>query len=108
MNRIEYVSNKAKEQMKNYLKHSYIWTESRSEYMHYFLNYGRLLSREELAALEEDEDAVKKEEPSLEEFKEQIDKYEILHEELKGMEHTKTWQVCSVGKFRTTKTKNVF
>ena len=64
--------------------------------MHYFLRYGRLLTNDELAMLEEDEDAVKKEEPSLEEFKEHIDRYEGLHEELRNMEHVKTWQVQNI------------
>ena len=93
MQRVTYVTNKANDQKKQYLKHSYIWTESRTEYMHYFLNYGRLLTPDELAALEEDDDAVKKEPPALTEFKEQIDRYEKLHEDLKALPFTKSWQV---------------
>ena len=93
MKRVTYVIHKGNEQKKAYMKHSYIWTDSRTEFMYYFLRYGRLLTADELAMLEEDEDAVKKEEPSLEEFKEHIDRYEGLHEELRSMEHVKTWQV---------------
>merc|ERR1712203_1149653 len=60
--------------------------------MYYFLRYGRYLTADELGMLEDDEDAVKKEEPSLEDFKGHIDHYEGLHDDLKGMEHSKCWQ----------------
>ena len=93
MKRVTKVIVQAKEQQKAYMKHANIWTESRTEFMYYFLRYGRYLTPDELGMLEDDEDAVKKEEPSLEEFKVHIDHYEGLHEELKGMEHVKTWQV---------------
>ena len=93
MKRVSKVIASAKEQQKAYMKHERIWTESRTEFMYYFLRYGRYLTADELGMLEDDETAVKKEEPSLEDFKGHIDNYEGLHEELKGMEHTKTWQV---------------
>ena len=93
MKRVTKVIVQAKEQQKAYMQHANIWTESRTEFMYYFLRYGRYLTPDELGMLEDDEDSVKKEEPSLEEFKGHIDHYEGLHEELKGMEHVKTWQV---------------
>ena len=61
--------------------------------MHYFLTYGRQLSQEELDALEEDEKAVKKQYPSLDQFREQIDYYEGIHDQLKNMETTRTFHV---------------
>ena len=94
MKRVSKVIVSAKEQQKAYMKHQQIWTESRTEFMYYFLRYGRYLTADELAMLEEDEESIKKDEPSLEDFKGHIDHYEGLHEELKGMEHSKTWQVC--------------
>ena len=39
--------------------------------MHYFLTYGRQLTQEEMEQLEEDEKAVKKQYPSLDQFREQ-------------------------------------
>jgi len=67
----------------SFFEHSYLWTDSRTEFMHYFLTYGRQLSPEEIEALEEDEKALKKQYPSLNQFREQIDLYEGLHEQLK-------------------------
>ena len=93
MKRVTKVIHQAKEQQKAYMKHQNVWTESRTEFMYYFLRYGRYLTPEELARVEEDEESVKKDEPSLEEFKGHIDHYEGLHEELRGMDHCKTWQV---------------
>ena len=61
--------------------------------MHYFLTYGRQLTSEELDSLEEDEKAVKKQYPSLDQFREQIDFYEGLHDQLKGIESIKTIHV---------------
>ena len=98
MKRVTKVIVSAKEQQKAYMKHQQIWTESRTEFMYYFLRYGRYLTADELGMLEDDEDAVKKEEPSLEDFKGHIDHYEGLHEELKGMEHSKCWQVLHTQK----------
>ena len=48
-----------------YLEHSYLWIESRTEFMHYFLTYSRQLTTEEIESLEEDDKAVKKQYPSL-------------------------------------------
>lgn len=61
--------------------------------MHFFLAYGRQLTQEEIDSLEEDEKAVKKQYPSLDQFREQIDFYENLHDSLKGIESIKIIQV---------------
>ena len=66
---------------------------SRTEFMHYFLNYGRQLTQEEIDALEEDERAIKKQYPTLDQFKEQINFYENLHDQLKNIENLKVIQV---------------
>jgi len=57
--------------------------------MHYFLNYGRQLTTEEMESLEEDERAVKKQYPTLDQFREQINFYEGLHDQLKNIENVK-------------------
>ena len=96
-----------------YLEHSYLWIESRTEFMHYFLTYSRQLTTEEIESLEEDDKAVKKQYPSLDQvrwrknnfpffklsnplfclqFKEQIDTYENLHDNLKNIENLKILQ----------------
>ena len=43
----------------------------RVEFMHYFLTYGRQLTQEELDQLEEDDKAVKRQYPTLDQFREQ-------------------------------------
>eukprot|EP00095_Tigriopus_kingsejongensis_P007513 maker-scaffold103_size370364-snap-gene-1.20 protein:Tk07513 transcript:maker-scaffold103_size370364-snap-gene-1.20-mRNA-1 annotation:"dynein beta ciliary-like" len=92
MNRVKAVMVLANKYRKSHNDHSYLWTESRQEFMHYFLTYGRQLSQEELDALEEDEKAVKKQYPPLDQFKEQIDYYEELHDQLKNIENVKLFQ----------------
>ena len=78
----------------NNIEYSYrICSYPRSEFMHYFLTYGRQLTQEELDALDEDEKAVKKTYPTLAQFKEQIDYYENIHDQLKNLETTKIFQV---------------
>ena len=83
--------NKAERAKNHHMDYSYIWTDSRAEYMHYFLTYSRQLTQEEVDLIEEEgEKAVKKQYPALEQFKEQIDFYEGLHEQLKHIDNTKT------------------
>jgi len=60
MHRVKNVMNAANKYKQNFNDHAYLWQESRAEYMHYFLTYGRQLTQEELDQLEEDEKAVKK------------------------------------------------
>ena len=92
ISRISEVLLKANKLKSGQMAYSYLWTDSRTEYMHNFLTYGRQLTQDEVDALEEDEKAVKKQYPSLEQFKEQIDFFENLHDELKGIETIKTFQ----------------
>ena len=82
----------------------------RTEFMHYFLTYGRQLTQEELDALEEDEKAVKKQYPPLDQFREQIDYYENIHDQLKNMETTRTfhlWFRVDVRPFRMALLNNI-
>ena len=93
MSRVKSVMALANKHKNSHMEHAYLWQESRSEYMHYFLNYGRQLTQEELDLLEEDEKLVKKQYPSLDQFKEQIDFYEGLHDQLKNIETSRIFQV---------------
>ena len=90
--RVETVMEKAEEKKTSYLEFSYLWQESRKEYLHYFLTYARQLSQEELEKLEENPKAVKKVVPKLAQFEEQIDQYEAIHEEVKKIENILTFQ----------------
>lgn len=64
--------------------------------MHYFLNYGRQLTSDELESLEEDEKSVKKQYPTLDQFREQINFYEGLHDQLKNIENVKIINVRKI------------
>ena len=57
------------------------------------MNKPRQLTQEEVDLIEEEGDkAIKKQYPTLEQFKEQIDFYEGLHEQMKGIENMRTLQ----------------
>ena len=76
---------------------------SRADYMHYFLLYGRQLSQKEVDKLEQSEKAVKKEAPGLDKFREQIDHYEALHEEVRGLDNSlnlQGWFQADVSPFK--------
>ena len=93
MSRCTEVMQKAEKLKNHHMDYAYIWTDSRTEYMHYFLTYSRQLTQDEVDLIEEEgEKAVKKQYPSLEQFKEQIDFYEGLHEQMKGIENMKVLQ----------------
>ena len=90
--RVEKVIAQAKEQRDTYLDYSFLWLESRQEYLYYFLQYSRQLTPKELEKLDENENSIKKKFPTLEQFKEQMDHYESLHDELKQLPSTKIFQ----------------
>ena len=92
MSRVTDVMARANKVKTAYLEHSYLWIESRTEFMHYFLTYSRQLTTEEIESLEEDDKAIKKQYPSLDQFKEQIDTYENLHDNLKNIDNLKILQ----------------
>ena len=90
--RVETVMEKAEEKKTTYLEYSYLWLESRKEYLYYFLNYARQLSQEEIDKVEENEKAIKKVKPKLDQFREQIDHYEAIHEEVRNVENIIVFQ----------------
>ena len=92
LTRIQDVLNKANKLKTAQNTYSYIWTDSRTEYMHYFLTYSRQLTADEVEMIEEDDKLVKKQYPSLAQFQEQIDFFENLHDDLKMIENFKTFQ----------------
>ena len=89
ISQLRLVMDKANEKKDTFLKYSYLWTESRHDTMYFFLNFGRQLNEEELRLLDEDESLVKKADPTLKQFKEQIDKYEAIYDKVKDIENTK-------------------
>ena len=105
LNRIDSATDKANAQLQSYLKYSYLWTESRKDFMYFFINYSRQLTEDEIIALEDDEKCVKKQAPSLDQFKENIDQYEKVFEQAKEIEITKIfnkWLRVDISPFRFT------
>ena len=93
MDRVELVIEQANADRVTYMEYSYLWTESRQEYMFYFLLFSRQLSEDEMALYEEDERSVKKQLPALDQFKEQIDHYEAIHAEADKIERIKVFEM---------------
>ena len=105
MSRVESNIEKSNQKMQSYLTYAYLWTESRKDFMYFFINYSRQLTEEEILAIEDDEKSVKKQSPSLEQFKEQIDQYEEIFEQAKEIETTKVfskWLRVDISPFRST------
>ena len=111
MARIDLSIERANIKKATFLEYSYLWIESRSDYMFFFLNYGRQLTEEEIARLDEEEDSkkekkeiIKKEPPSLVQFQEQINHYEAIFEEVKVIECIKVfnlWFRADINPFKT-------
>ncbi|XP_072771260.1 dynein beta chain, ciliary-like [Nerophis lumbriciformis] len=93
-------TNKVREHQEVLNSYQHLWTDDRSEFMRQFVLYGRVLSPEE-AELHE----LKKNPPTLENFKEQIDVFECLHERVSEMEDGKVfcgWLQLDVRPFKHT------
>ena len=67
-----------------YFSRSYanLWIDNIGEYVHYFLNFSRQLTEDEQLLYEEDEKAIKKCLPTLSQFKDQINHFEGIYEEV--------------------------
>ncbi|OCT60754.1 dynein heavy chain 9, axonemal isoform X2 [Xenopus laevis] len=64
--------------------YAYLYVDDRKEFMRQFLLYGHVLTAEEIEA--HAEDGVPETPPTLQQFKEQIDSYEKIYEEISRME----------------------
>ena len=105
INRIEAVIKQSKEKRDSYMEYSYLWLENKQEYLYFFLNYARQLTNKEIESLEENDAAVKKKAPTLAQFREQIDHYESLHDELKHLPailNFQSWFEVDITPFKTT------
>ena len=103
--RIETVIKQSKDKRDSYMEYSYLWMDNRQEYLHFFLNYSRQLTPKEVEMLAENEKSIKKKSPTLADFKEQIDNYEDLHDELKHLPSILTfqsWFEVDITPFKTT------
>ncbi|KAK6478238.1 dynein heavy chain 17 [Huso huso] len=79
----------AQEYQANFDQYSYLWVDDRDEFMQQFLMYGHVITPEEIEA--HGEDHVPKCPPTLEMFKNEIDLYEKLYEEVSRFENCRVF-----------------
>ncbi|MBN3282111.1 DYH17 protein, partial [Polyodon spathula] len=79
----------AQEYQANFDQYSYLWVDDRNEFMQQFLVYGHVITPEEIEA--HGEDHVPKCPPTLEMFKNEIDLYEKLYEEVSRFENCRVF-----------------
>uniref|UniRef100_A0A668AEI7 Dynein axonemal heavy chain 17 n=1 Tax=Myripristis murdjan TaxID=586833 RepID=A0A668AEI7_9TELE len=65
-------------------RYAYLYVDDRKEFMRQFLLYGHVLTSQEVEA--HAEDGVPETPPTLDSFKEQVDGYEQIYEEVQGLE----------------------
>uniref|UniRef100_A0A671VS67 Dynein axonemal heavy chain 17 n=1 Tax=Sparus aurata TaxID=8175 RepID=A0A671VS67_SPAAU len=65
-------------------RYSYLYVDDRKEFMRQFLLYGHVLSSQETEGYSED--SVSESPPTLDNFREQVDGYERIYEEVQGLE----------------------
>lgn len=85
--RVHGVIGKANEFRAMFNKYAYLWVDDRQEFMRQFLLYGHVLTQEEIEA--SGEQGVPQNPPTLQQFKEQVDTYESIYEEVSKFEDTK-------------------
>ncbi|XP_013396327.1 dynein beta chain, ciliary isoform X2 [Lingula anatina] len=86
MDRVQTVMNKACEYRNSFDNYAYLWVDDRNEFMRQFLLYGHVLTAEEIEA--HADDGVPENPPTLDQFKEQVDTYEKIYEEVEQFDGT--------------------
>ncbi|XP_055509862.1 dynein axonemal heavy chain 17-like [Leucoraja erinacea] len=87
MSQVINVMKQAEEYEDSFDDYSYLWVDDRNEFLEEFLIYGRVLTQEEIESY--GEGGVPPTPPTLQQFKDQIDSYEILYEEVLKFETVK-------------------
>jgi dynein heavy chain len=84
MSRVESIMTKAAEYRNSFDRFGYLWVDDRKEFMRQFLLYNHVLTAEEIEA--HAETGVPENPPTLAQFKEQIDNYEKLYDEVETIQ----------------------
>jgi dynein heavy chain len=88
MERVNSVLVKSNEFKDSFGKYSYLWVDDRKEFMRQFLLYNHVLTPEEIEAHAET-GGVQESPPTLEQFKEQVDTYEKIYDDVCKLEDNK-------------------
>ena len=86
MNRVVSVMDAATQFSHSFNTYSSLWVDDRQEFLRQFLTYGHILTQEEIEA--HGADGVPESPPELDQFKEQIDSYENLYDQVMKIENT--------------------
>lgn len=84
MNRVRRAMSKCREHCNSFERYSYLYVDDQKEFMRQFLLYGHVLTSAEIEAYAED--GVPETPPTLERFREQMDSYEKVYEEVMKLE----------------------
>ncbi|XP_067914454.1 dynein axonemal heavy chain 17-like [Heterodontus francisci] len=87
MSQVINIMKQAEDYEESFDNYSYLWVDDRNEFLEEFLIYGRVLTQEEIESY--GEGGVPSTPPTLEQFKNQIDSYEQLYEEVLKFEPVK-------------------
>ncbi|TMW50187.1 hypothetical protein DOY81_004746 [Sarcophaga bullata] len=86
LNGVDLVMEEAAMFCRQFERYSYLWLDDRHECMEYFLEYGRMLDADEIELVQmNDSNAPKPSAPTIEAFREQIDNYESLFNEIEDI-----------------------
>lgn len=101
---VDKVVQEAADFCRGFERYSYLWLEEREFSMEMFLKYGRLLEPDEIdLVIAKEPNAPEPNEPTIEAFREQIDNYESLFQEIEGIESLQVfnaWFQVDVRPFR--------
>ncbi|XP_076000722.1 dynein axonemal heavy chain 11 isoform X3 [Genypterus blacodes] len=95
--------SKVREYQGSFASYRYLWTDDRSEFMRQFLLYGHVLSTEEAELYADYE--LKKNPPTLDHFKDQINLFESLYVRVSKMEDKRVfygWLQLDISPFKNT------
>ena len=102
--RVERTIASANETKNNYLQYSYLWLESKSDYMDNFLTYARQLDDNDIQKLQAGE-KIKQVKPKLADFQREINHFESIYEDIKKLDKSlefSSWFKVDVNPLKTT------
>ncbi|GCC26775.1 hypothetical protein chiPu_0005195 [Chiloscyllium punctatum] len=103
MDSIQQVMAKCCNYQNSFEQYAYLWVDDRKEFMRQFLLYGHVLTAEEIEA--HAEDGVPESPPTLEQYKEQVDSYEKIYDEVNHLESINifdSWMRIDARPFKST------
>ena len=101
MSRVKRVMSEATTFSSSFDTYAHLWSDDRQEFLRQFLTYGHILTQEEIEA--HAADGVPESPPELEQFKDEIDSYEDLYQQVSkfnDIERFDSWFKVSIRPFK--------